>query len=93
MNGIYVVEAALPEEIDPGLHGLLCPDPEARENADDEDHEILDHVDGEVGPGGAGQRGAPRRARDLPFPVLWVSEIYWSNIMMPITRMRCGSGN
>ena len=79
------------EEVSPRLDCLFSPHPEARHGSNDEDHEILDHVDGEVGPGGAGQRGASRRARDLPFPVLWVSEIYWNNIRIPITRWRCGS--
>ncbi len=31
----------LPEKVGPCLHGLLCPHPEAGEDPDDEQHEVL----------------------------------------------------
>jgi len=45
----FVQSAKSPEKVGPSLERLLGPDPEARDGADDEEHEILDHVDGEVG--------------------------------------------
>ena len=53
-----------PEEVHPSLHRLLGPHPEAGDGPDDEDHEVFDHVDGEVG---LGHRvGGGGGAGDLP---------------------------
>ena len=67
---------AVPEERCPSLYRLLRPHPEPGEDPDNEDHEVLDHVDGEVGAGGRGGvvGGVPRRTRDLPRPVQRVPE-------------------
>ena len=37
-----------PEELGPGLDGFLSPEPDPGEDAEEEEHEILDHVDREV---------------------------------------------
>ena len=54
-----------PEELGPGLYGFLSPEPDPGEDAEEEEHEILDHVDREVW-----LRHRSRgigRARNMPF--------------------------
>ena len=60
-----------PEEVAPRLNSFLSPHPKAGYRADDQDHEVLDHVHGEVWFGDISW--GVDRTRNLPLvSILWV---------------------